>query len=388
MKEQINNICRKVPFFTTLFNARVRHYFIKDHIINVLNQFEKYFSQYFVIIKIEEFKLFLILHDIGKPLAYKQGNRNNQYDATINEIQKYQTELGISDKNLNIYIALICASSFGKYMESKLSLEETFLIILKQSKKSDLPINDFFYLLSVYYQCDVASYTQDAGGIAYLEHLFEYKDGFKVYCKTTNLLKFSNLYAQKYSLLFDKIMSSSKVSNQKIDNYPKNVSTNSIQLNVVGKIDLSKFQKPKKEIKKNKINLYIIDTNVFIDYPDIISKINKEYPVILSAKVIDELDNLKSKLDNEGKRNVQKALKSINGHLDKRDVRMEISDISLLPVDFNKRSPDNQILTVALKFKSENPILLTSDHGLQIKAKGMKITTITLKEFINQLGRI
>jgi|TARA_R110001592_G_scaffold90485_2_gene266003 DNA replication ATP-dependent helicase Dna2 len=161
-------------------------------------------------------------------------------------------------------------------------------------------------------------------------------------------------------------------------------SNNGIGLKVIGKIDVSKFEKPKKEIKQNKENFYIIDTNVFVDYPDIISKINREYPVILSAKVIDELDNLKSKLDNDGKRNVQKALKSINGHLDTRDIRMEISDISLLPVDFDKRSPDNQILTVALKFKSENPILLTSDNGLQIKAKGLKITTIKLKEFLSQ----
>lgn len=181
------------------------------------------------------------------------------------------------------------------------------------------------------------------------------------------------------NLLEDKITKSSQSSSQK--------PSNGIGIKVIGKIDVSKFEKPKKEIKKNKENLYIIDTNVFVDYPDIISKINKEYPVILSAKVIDELDNLKSKLDNDGKRNVQKALKSINGHLDKRDLRMEISDISLLPVDFNKRSPDNQILTVALKYKSENPILLTSDNGLQIKAKGLKLTTITLQEFLNQLKR-
>lgn len=163
--------------------------------------------------------------------------------------------------------------------------------------------------------------------------------------------------------------------------------SNDIGIKVVGKIDPATFERPKKELKKDKKNLYIIDTNVFVDYPDIISKISKEYPVILSAKVIDELDNLKSKLDNEGKRNVQKALKSINGHLDTRDLRMEISDTSLLPVDFNKRSPDNQILTVALKFKSENPILLTSDNGLQVKAKGLKLTTITLQEFLNQLKR-
>ena len=150
------------------------------------------------------------------------------------------------------------------------------------------------------------------------------------------------------------------------------------------KIDISKFEKPQLGIKKDKQNLYIIDTNVFVDYPDIILKINKEYPIILSAKVLDELDKLKATLDNQGKLNVQKSLKSINQNIDRRDVKLEIADLSLLPIDFNKKSPDNFILSVVLKFKSENPILLTSDNGLQIKAKGMGITTITLKEFLKR----
>lgn len=157
-----------------------------------------------------------------------------------------------------------------------------------------------------------------------------------------------------------------------------------IGVKIIDKIDLSKFEKPKKEIKIDKENLYIIDTNIFVDYPEIISKIDKKYPVILSAKVLDELDKLKSTLDNDGKIKVQKALKSINRNIDNRDLRMEMADLSLLPVDFNKRSPDNMILTVALKFKAENPILLTSDNGLQIKAKGLGITTISLKEFLKR----
>ncbi len=41
--------------------------------------------------------------------------------------------------------------------------------------------------------------------------------------------------------------------------------------------------------------------------------------------------------------------------------------------------------SVALKYKDENPIMLTSDNGLQIKAKGLKITTITLKDLLKQL---
>jgi len=171
----------------------------------------------------------------------------------------------------------------------------------------------------------------------------------------------------------------------KITNKENHISASKrIGVKVVGKIDVSKFEKRKKEIKKNKENLYIIDTNVFVDYPEIISKIDKKYPIILSAKVLDELDKLKTTLDNNGKVKVQKALKSINRNIDSRDLRMEMADLKLLPIDFNKRSPDNMILTVALKFKNENPILLTSDNGLQIKAKGLGLTTITLKEFLKR----
>jgi hypothetical protein len=157
-------------------------------------------------------------------------------------------------------------------------------------------------------------------------------------------------------------------------------------LKVIDKIDLSKFEKPKKEIIKGKENIYIIDTNVFIDQPDIISKIDKQYTVVLSAKVIDELDKLKVTLPtNEQKQNVQKAIKQINDSFDKRKIKMDTADLTLLPSDFDKKSPDNFILTVALKYKDENPIILTSDNGLQLKSKGFGITTIKLKDFLRQM---
>jgi rRNA-processing protein FCF1 len=160
---------------------------------------------------------------------------------------------------------------------------------------------------------------------------------------------------------------------------------NTTGLKVIGKIDLSKFEKPKKEIVKGKENIYIIDTNVFVDQPDIISKIDQKYSIVLSAKVIDELDYLKISLTEQQKKNVQKALRQINESIHKRGIKMDIADLTLLPNDFNKKSPDNFILSVALKYASENPIMLTSDNGLQIKAKGLNITTITLKEFMKQL---
>ena len=33
----IKNICEKVPAYEELFNSRVRHYIIKEHILNVFN---------------------------------------------------------------------------------------------------------------------------------------------------------------------------------------------------------------------------------------------------------------------------------------------------------------------------------------------------------------
>ena len=85
------------------------------------------------------------------------------------------------------------------------------------------------------------------------------------------------------------------------------------------------------------------------------------------------------------KKNIQKALRQINESIDKRGIKMDTADLTLLPNDFNKKSPDNFSLSVALKYSGANPILLTSDNGLQIKAKGLNITTISLKEFLRQL---
>lgn len=166
----------------------------------------------------------------------------------------------------------------------------------------------------------------------------------------------------------------------------KIISSGDIKVKVLDKIDLSKFETSKQKAVKSstKINVYIIDTNVFVNCPDIITKIDEKYLVVLSAKVIDELDKLKIKLDSSEKQNVERALRNINRAMDKRNIKMELSDVELLPDDFNKKSPDNNILTVALKFKHENPILLTSDNGLQVKAKGLGIATISLKDFLKR----
>ena len=153
-----------------------------------------------------------------------------------------------------------------------------------------------------------------------------------------------------------------------------------------------KIKKLKKELSEKELYIkdqllakhYIIDTNVFIDCPEILSKIDIKHNAVLSAKVVDELDNLKRKLKGDDKSNAEKALKLINVKLSKKkNIKTARADFSLLPEDFDRRSPDNQILCVALMYKDKNPFLLTSDNGLQAKAKICNIPTISLKEFLD-----
>lgn len=159
--------------------------------------------------------------------------------------------------------------------------------------------------------------------------------------------------------------------------------SSTIGVKVVGKIDLSKFERPKKELSTSKKNYYIIDTNVFVNCPDIISKIDKRFPIILSAKVTDELDKMKIKLSDEDKRNAERALRNLNNET-QHEIIYEFADVSLLPDDFDKRSPDNMIVSVALKYKEQNPIMLTSDNGLQLKSKILGIATVSLKNFLKR----
>ena len=70
--------------------------------------------------------------------------------------------------------------------------------------------------------------------------------------------------------------------------------------------------------------------------------------------------------------------KSITAKLNRIKIVLAERDLN------NKRLPDNNILTVALKFKDENPILLTSDNGLQVKAKGLNMKTISWKDFLKK----
>ncbi|MBR5831032.1 MAG: AAA family ATPase [Bacteroidales bacterium] len=162
---------------------------------------------------------------------------------------------------------------------------------------------------------------------------------------------------------------------------PKKISVGNIGVSVVDKIDLSKFERNKKIVAEEKNKTYIIDTNVFVNCPDIISLIGNKHKILIPSKVLEELDKLKLKLDID-KAALNLAAKNINNAFVNQYSYMEEADVSLLPLGFDKRNPDCMILSVALKHKDENPILLTSDNMLQARASALGITVKSLKEFL------
>ena len=174
-----------------------------------------------------------------------------------------------------------------------------------------------------------------------------------------------------------------KASNDSYVSLAKTISSGSITLTIKDKIDLSKFERKRTELVEGKENIYIIDTNVFVNCPDIINKIGKKYKIIIPSTVLEELDKLKIK-EGVDKTILSKAAKNISVAFTQKYSCMADANISLLPNGFDRRNPDCKILSVALKHSEENPILLTSDNMLAARAKGLGITTITLKEFLKR----
>jgi hypothetical protein len=141
----------------------------------------------------------------------------------------------------------------------------------------------------------------------------------------------------------------------------------------------TKIQTSKKNIEiASKRKSIIIDTNILLEEPQIIEIIGQHQIIVFSGKVIDELDNLKTKPALKDK--AQNAIRSIHKHQQDKNIRFNTSKLENLPSDFNKKSPDNIILSVALQYLKRNPILLTNDKGMNIKAKTLEIPAKTINE--------
>lgn len=179
--------------------TQVRHYTVEKHTILVSQVFEKYFAlNWKNVLSVEAFRVMLILHDIGKARAFVNGNKDEQYKYTNIIINEIKDVIPTQKSEFQILLKLLEVDSIGNYFQEKQTLEFTVEEIGRLSDNLNISIVDFFYLLSVYYQCDTASYTKDEGGFPFLESLFQYNNGQKLFNTNEGLLKFSEKHQIKY----------------------------------------------------------------------------------------------------------------------------------------------------------------------------------------------
>ena len=120
--------------------------------------------------------------------------------------------------------------------------------------------------------------------------------------------------------------------------------------------------------------VWVIDTNIFIDEPNILDGFDEDETIVISKQVLDELD--KKKNNHSLRRNVQLALDNIK----RKKVWFEDIDNRYIS-DIYDESPDNNILSAAVKYKHMDVTMLTSDKNLMVKCQAENIKCMSLDEF-------
>lgn len=141
------------------------------------------------------------------------------------------------------------------------------------------------------------------------------------------------------------------------------------------------------ELSQNRENVYVIDTNIFLQQPEIMSIIGNDYKIIIPATVITEIDFHKNDNDAKVQKAARRSLRYINEALSfPNNISSEQFDKHFMPTDLDCRNNDDKILAIAFKMAKIglNPIVMSSDIGIHAKAKAHDITSISLEDFLNQ----
>jgi len=142
--------------------------------------------------------------------------------------------------------------------------------------------------------------------------------------------------------------------------------------------------------KKPESFTYIVDTNAFINDPQILDGIDKRHHIIVPKAIYEELNYRLGEDDTHYQ--AKEAIAAIDEK--KSIISFEDSDMSRLPSDYfdyeehnNHNRNDNRVLAIALAHNDPSTVIITSDKGIHTKAgwlkkeQGAKFQVKTLKEF-------
>ncbi|RME53112.1 MAG: hypothetical protein D6795_05845 [Deltaproteobacteria bacterium] len=126
---------------------------------------------------------------------------------------------------------------------------------------------------------------------------------------------------------------------------------------------------------------YIFDTSALLSKPDLLDKIPPDASIVVSKRVIEELDDKKG--EERLRRHVTQVTNALQAFPADR-IEFAEGDLSLLSPDYRKKG-DNLILSVAVRYQRCHPMLVTDDKNLTLKAKAEGIETISSDHFLQSL---
>ena len=193
-EELITSLELALPKLEDLYNTRVRHYVVKQHTLLVCQQFEKYAFEFnYKIMNVDLMRLILAMHDVGKAI-----DRSTQHEHTLDLIREFWKNSPFTDYELKMAEAILKDDHLGKYFQGKYDITALKEEIETDAELLQIDSSSLLRLKMILYQCDIASYTKDAGGLKYLEKMFVYNDGEKSFDDEEGLLEMSPEYWNRY----------------------------------------------------------------------------------------------------------------------------------------------------------------------------------------------
>jgi len=130
--------------------------------------------------------------------------------------------------------------------------------------------------------------------------------------------------------------------------------------------------------------VYIADTSILLNEPNLISWFDgKKTLLVIPMIVLDELDGLKNSEDEEIAKKAREIIRNISkySNCDWLNIK-ESSYPELISKDLDKERNDNKILSIAIKYCTKKPILLTDDTNFGNIAIANNIETMNLKSYL------
>ena len=351
---------------------------------------------------------------------------DNQAKNILNHILSNNKKVN-DTKTINLLIAYLMPIVNSKTLDNN-SISKLYLSIIKRNNIKFLDYNDlntlFDYLKHIKAEIkDIDSVSKNLYQNAFIDMMKKYMSDTKYrFEEFSSIEKSINSFANNIKSIEESLklktgdiynnISVSSLSPKIIEYYKTSKDKDKIlnNLNNIDKIlkDISsKLEITEEDFKNNgiinvalesiksavyKLNdksinnftkVYAVDTNVLLNEPKIFDYIDSKTLLIIPITVIEELDKLKEKSDEDMKFKAREAIRNIEANNNKANIRKEDYDNSILPEGFDKNKNDNKILAAAMKFLAKDVVLITDDNNLKVKADSQSIKYISLEDFKN-----